>query len=78
CQAGLQINDKLIAVDGYVVNSKLLQRLITVPNDKPLTLSVIRDGRLLSLTLPILPAQAYSCVLKITDEEKAVAWLGRQ
>jgi predicted metalloprotease with PDZ domain len=78
CQAGLQINDKLIAVDSYVVNSKLLQRLLTLPNDKPLTLSVIRDGRLLSLSLPLLPAQAQSCVLKITDEEKAAAWLGRQ
>ena len=73
----MQINDKLIAVDSYVVSTKLLQRLLTVPNDKPLALSVIRDGRLLNLTLPLLPAQAQSCVLKITDEEKAAAWLGR-
>ncbi|WP_296050425.1 M61 family metallopeptidase [uncultured Alteromonas sp.] len=76
CQAGLQIDDKLIAADGYVLNAKLLQRLLTVTREKPLALSVIRDGRLISLSMPVLAAREQSCVLKITDEDKAAAWLG--
>lgn len=75
-QAGLQIDDKLIAADGFVVNTKLLQRLLTIERSESLALTVIRDGRLLALSMPIVPASLQSCVLRIIDDSKASTWLG--
>ncbi|NVK57753.1 MAG: M61 family metallopeptidase [Alteromonadaceae bacterium] len=75
CQAGLQIDDKLIAAEGYVLNTKLLQRLLSVERNAPLALTVIRDGRLLSLTMPLIAPAPQSCVLQISDSQKLAAWL---
>ncbi|MDC8830981.1 M61 family metallopeptidase [Alteromonas gilva] len=75
CQAGLQIDDKLIAADGYVLNAKLLQRMLSVERQAPLALSVIRDGRLLNLSMPLIAPQPQSCVLQISDPKKLAAWL---
>ncbi|GGF56777.1 M61 family metallopeptidase [Alteromonas lipolytica] len=75
-QAGLQIDDKLIAADGYVVNTKLLQRMLSVERSGTMLLTVIRDGRIMELAMPLVAAPPQSCVLQITDNNKAATWLG--
>ncbi len=76
CTAGIQLNDRIVAVDGYEVNDNLLQRIVETTSKPSLPMVVIRDGRLLNLTLPILAAQPETYYLKIDNEALFNAWLG--
>ncbi|AYA64425.1 M61 family metallopeptidase [Alteromonas sp. RKMC-009] len=75
CRAGLQVNDRIIALDGYVVNDILLQRLLNQTGESALPLTVLRDGRLLTLSLPVLEERQEACYFTIEDKEKLAAWL---
>ena len=75
CEAGLQVNDKLIAANGYVVNPPLLQRLLDNSNEDTLELLVIREGRTLTMTMPVRPAAEEVCYLEINDKQKLLNWL---
>ncbi|WP_414827533.1 M61 family metallopeptidase [Alteromonas sp. H39] len=74
-RAGLQVNDKLIAMNGYVVNPALFQRLLDNTTDQHAELLVIREGRTLSLSMPIEKAAEVVCYFDITDREKLMQWL---
>ncbi|MBU2976940.1 PDZ domain-containing protein [Alteromonas sp. C1M14] len=75
CQAGLQVNDRIIAMNDWVINDVLLQRLLNQTKASSVALTVLRDGRLLNLTLPVLPEQDEACYFTIDNEEKLTAWL---
>ncbi|MEG3768028.1 M61 family metallopeptidase [Alteromonas sp. 14N.309.X.WAT.G.H12] len=75
CQAGLQVNDRIIALDGWVVNDVLLQRLLNQTSASSLPITVLRDGRLLNLALPVLPKREEACYFTIDDEDKFADWL---
>ncbi len=74
-EAGLQVNDKLIAVDGYVVNPTLLQRLLDNAGSDEVSLLVIREGRTLTLSMSTTAAANEICYLEITEREKLTRWL---
>ena len=73
--AGLQVNDKLIAVNGYVVNPALLQRLLDNTSADSVELLVIREGRTLTLRMPVRAAAEEVCYMEIVDKEKLMQWL---
>lgn len=74
-QSGLLLNDVIIAFDGNVVNQAKLQRLLDSAKSDEVTLSVIRDGKLLSLALPVIEARKEMAFFTITDETKMKEWL---
>ncbi|RDV26021.1 M61 family peptidase [Alteromonas aestuariivivens] len=77
CQAGIQINDRLVAFNGYVVNDALLQRLLDACQQSHAQVTVIREGRLLNLELPILSSREDVCYLTISNPDAFKQWLGR-
>ncbi|MBT0587194.1 M61 family metallopeptidase [Alteromonas oceanisediminis] len=81
CKSGLQVNDRIIAVDQWVVTAThcfdLFKSVITDgDSNTKSTLTVVRDGRLLQLPVqasaPILDA----CELTLSDPAKFERWLG--
>ena len=76
CQAGLHVNDRLIAVDGYVVNTKLLDRMLASEREDAFSLNIVRDGRVLNLTMPLLEAPKQHMALTINNDDAFANWLG--
>lgn len=74
--AGIMINDIIVAVNGYVVNQTKLQRILDTTNTGQVGVSLIRDGRLLTLDLDLRNAREDVCYLTIIDESKFANWLG--
>ncbi|GFD88697.1 peptidase M61 [Tenacibaculum sp. KUL152] len=74
-QAGILVNDIIIAVNQHVVNAQKLQRILDTTKDDCVNVTVIRDGRLLTLDLPILPARQEMAYFEIVDNEKLAYWL---
>ncbi|GGW88295.1 M61 family metallopeptidase [Alteromonas halophila] len=75
-QAGLQINDTIIAADGTVVDDKLLQRYLNASASASLSLTVARDGRLIHCDLPVLRAREDVGYFTIEDTQRFERWLG--
>lgn len=75
CKASLFVNDNLIAVDGWQVSESNLQRLLNAASNETITLTVLRDGRLLTLAMPSQDAQETHIELKLVDETKFLNWL---
>ena len=57
------------------MNDILLQRLLNQTGESALPLTVLRDGRLLTLSLPVLEERQEACYFTIEDKEKLAAWL---
>ncbi|BFT30288.1 PDZ domain-containing protein [Alteromonas sp. D210916BOD_24] len=74
-KAGVQLNDIIIAVDGHVVNPAKLQRMLDNAQTDSVTLTVIRDGRLLSLDLPVIAARKDMAFFEIKDSAVFTQWL---
>ncbi|MCU7554214.1 PDZ domain-containing protein [Alteromonas sp. ASW11-19] len=74
-KAGLQVNDKLLAVEDYVVTSPLVQRMLDATSKKTLKLLVLREGRVVTLELPVTEAEYEVCQFTITDTDKFQRWL---
>lgn len=74
--AGLQIGDDIVALNNYQCN---LQEFMHIMNSKhsssTLPMHVLRDGRLLTLEMPLVPAIADTCELKVIDKHKFESWL---
>ncbi|MCW8108510.1 PDZ domain-containing protein [Alteromonas ponticola] len=75
CQAGVQINDRIIALNGYEINETLFRRLMQTTTEKSLPMVIIRDGRVLNLSLPVTEAQKNNYYLKIENESIFSSWL---
>ncbi|WP_338517594.1 M61 family metallopeptidase [Alteromonas gracilis] len=74
-QAGVLINDLIVALDGHVVNPAKLQRLLDCCKKESIALTLIRDGRLLNVTLPILPARCDMAYFDVVDDAVLTQWL---
>ncbi|MBU3022950.1 M61 family metallopeptidase [Aestuariibacter sp. A3R04] len=73
--AGLQVNDKIIALNGWVVTDVLLQRLLNQTDASEVELTIVRDGRVLLLHLPVTQEQQDACYFTIEDKAAFSAWL---
>ena len=76
CVAGLQINDTILAADDFVVNENLLLRMLNTWEQTTMVITVIRDGRVLTLSLPVEDAAQYACYFTIDDRTRLHRWLG--
>ncbi|MFC3120091.1 M61 family metallopeptidase [Agaribacter flavus] len=75
--AGLQLNDHIIALNGLEVNAKSLMReLNTMDVGTEAQIHILRDGRLLCLSLPVIEAEKDTCYLSINDQSMFAKWLG--
>ena len=74
-QSGILLDDIVIALDGHVVNQTKLQRLLDSAQSKTVEITLIRDGRLLCVDLPIIPARQDMAYFEVVDSEKLNAWL---
>lgn len=76
CHAQLLVNDRLIAINSYIATVALLERLLKVAQKSSLALTVVRDGRLIELTLPLRDAESSSCRLSVDNLTSVNLWLG--
>ena len=76
-KAGILLNDVIIALDGHIVNAQKLQRLLDNAQTSTVDITLIRDGRLLTLPLEVTRARQEMAYFEITDEEKLNQWLGK-
>lgn len=76
-KAGILLNDVIIALDGHIVNAQKLQRLLDNAQTATVDITLIRDGRLLTLPLEVTPARQEMAYFEINDEEKLNQWLGK-
>jgi predicted metalloprotease with PDZ domain len=76
-KAGILLNDVIIALDGHIVNAQKLQRLLDNAQTATVDITLIRDGRLLTLPLEVTRARQEMAYFEITDEEKFNQWLGK-
>lgn len=74
-EAGILLNDVIIAINDYVVDQKLLQRLIDTTREATADVTLIRDGKLLSVTLPIKAAREDASFITIEDLNAFETWL---
>lgn len=74
-RAGMQVNDRLVAINDWVVNKNNLHRIMQQASEQT-TISLVRDGRLLNLNATINSALPDTCYLTIGDADKLNQWLG--
>ena len=74
--AGILLNDNIIAIDGHVVSQGKLQRILDTTGESTLEVSLIRDGQLLNVTLPVMEARKDMAFFEINDENAFNRWLG--
>ena len=77
-EAGLMVNDTLLGVNGYIVDQTRLQQFLDTALEPQVELSVIRDGRLLSLPLKVQEAREDVAYFTIVDNDKFSRWLSPQ
>ncbi|MBO1255734.1 M61 family metallopeptidase [Alteromonas sp. 5E99-2] len=76
-KANLLIGDKIIAANDWLVTEPLFMRLIQSQQDhSSIALTVARQGRLISLELPVQNAQQKVAVVSIKEKPKYLQWLG--
>ncbi|GLR70341.1 M61 family metallopeptidase [Agaribacter marinus] len=76
CDAGLQLQDNLIAINNVEVNSKNLGRELNALHiGSECDLCVLRDGRLLHLKMPVREAIKDTCYITIDDADTFKKWL---
>ena len=76
-KAGILLNDVIIALDGHVVNAQKFQRLLDNAQASTVEITLIRDGRLLTLPLNVVKARADMAYFTITDQQKLSKWLAQ-
>ena len=76
-KAGILLNDVIIALEGHIVNAQKLQRLLDNAQTSTVDITLIRDGRLLTLPLEVTRARQEMAYFEITDKEKLNKWLGK-
>lgn len=75
-RAGILLNDNIIAIDGHVVAQGKLQRILDTTFESTAEVSLIRDGQLLNVTLPIMDARKDMAFFEINDADAFSHWLG--
>ena len=75
-QAGILLNDVIVALDGHVVNAQKLQRLLDNAQTTNVDITLIRDGRLLTMPLEVTEARKEMAYFEITNKDTFNQWLG--
>ena len=75
-RAGILLNDNIIAVNGHVVVQGKLQRILDTTLESTAEVSLIRDGKLLNVTLSIMEARNDMAYFEINDANVFGNWLG--
>jgi predicted metalloprotease with PDZ domain len=73
--AGILLNDVIVAVNDYVVDQKLLQRLLDTAQEAAVDVTLIRDGKLLTVKLPVTEAREDACFFAVEDLSAFETWL---
>ena len=75
--AGMQVNDVIIALDGWQVDEKKFHQVLKSRKiDDTLSIHIMRDGRLLELQFTIYPAINDTARVQVQDEALFNGWLG--
>lgn len=74
-QAGLMVADVIVAVEDYEVTTSLFERFVHSNQSNPVKLSVLREGRLIVLYLPVLEAAEDVCRVFVKDADICRQWL---
>jgi predicted metalloprotease with PDZ domain len=74
--AGILLNDNIIAINGHVVSQGKLQRILDTTLESTAEVSLIRDGQLLNVTLPVMEARKDMAFFEINDADVFNHWLG--
>lgn len=75
-KSGLMVGDTVIAADNWLVTEALLLRLLeSASSDQPISLTVARQGRLLSMPFYIQATQKKVAYLRIEDKTAYYRWL---
>ncbi|MFC4699173.1 M61 family metallopeptidase [Glaciecola siphonariae] len=76
-QAGIQLNDIIVACNGFKASpSKLNRMLQATALEDTVTLHIMRDEQLIEVKLKARPAQLDTCFFTIEDESAFMRWLG--
>ncbi|MGB3726895.1 MAG: PDZ domain-containing protein, partial [Glaciecola sp.] len=76
-QAGLMVNDTIVAVDRKQCDEARLYRILNQYKEgDTVLLHVLRDGRLIDIMFPIMPNASDTCSITIIDAERFKDWLG--
>ncbi|WP_421131440.1 M61 family metallopeptidase [Alteromonas sp. A079] len=73
--AGILLNDVIIAVNHYVVDQKMLQRILDTTQDATVEVTLIRDGKLMSVQLTVTDAREDASFFTIDDVNAFEKWL---
>lgn len=74
-KAGVMVNDTLLAINDEIVTSVKLQRLLDSATTNTVKVTVIRDGQLIHLSLPVIEARKDRAFFTIEDKDKFNTWL---
>lgn len=75
--AGLQIDDIVVAINEWVATESLWLRLLAQAElGCSINLTVVRQGRLLQLTMPVRAAANKAATITITNKQLFYSWLG--
>ena len=77
-EAGVMVNDTILAINGYIVDQIRLQHILDTATSPQVELSLIRDGRLLSVPLKVKEAREDVAYFTIVDNDKFARWLAPQ
>ena len=76
-KAGIQVNDRLIALNNWQTTETNLPRLIAnLADGESASLHLLRDGRLIECLVKLQAAPFDTCYLNIENEDKFLQWLG--
>lgn len=76
-KAGVMVNDTLLALNNEVVTPLKLQRLLDTATTPTVKVTLVRDGQLIDVDLPVIEARKDRAFFTIDDETKFNAWLGK-
>lgn len=74
--AGIYVGDTIIAVNDTVASMALLQRLLDTSTGDKVNVTLIRDGKLLTVSLSLIEAQKDVCYFSIDNTARFNEWLG--
>ena len=76
--AGIQVGDRLIAIDQWQITNDNIQTLINNAElDTEVLISLLRDGKFKQINLPIRTAPKDSIYLTVADDVAVKQWIGR-
>ncbi|RDC65158.1 M61 family metallopeptidase [Adhaeribacter pallidiroseus] len=67
-KGGLNVNDEILALNGYRITDDVNQSLVGARPGQPISLLVNRDGQMLHLEFPLVPSEVRSYKISLSDK----------